>query len=362
ITFVILKNFELSELHKYVTDGEAYLDSESTSTPMTPSTEITPPTTVLHTEKLYHKSDKSGEVKDFENMTKRITKLEENVFSMKKTTEDTQDRAEIADKTIEEDSFEKENVDKDLNDVYLKLENIYNILKDFSKKQENDRIEVVNLSNTHLKFKKQILERILDLEKINKEYSSNVDYLHRTVTNADATLNRLEDENKYVNVSINELNQQISSVRICSHDALMSIQDLSKSVENTNQHYNEMSNKVKKLKTTMTLYIGNFEKASSIKKDEVEDLFGMVCHLLARKVTLLEQLRANLNTIITTEKRALKLKEGDSRRIDRVTKIRTGYKFGGASNVKSGKSGFSFTFPLSKALNFSTSKASAQNA
>ncbi|CAL1542342.1 unnamed protein product, partial [Lymnaea stagnalis] len=152
-------------------------------------------------------------------MTMRIARLEEAVDSLKKTTEKVED----------------------------KIENVDKILKGVSSQQVNDHKKMEILTNVDFKSEKKLKDKITDLEKRYQDINSKVDDLFETVTYVDDKLNKLEDENKPVNVSVNEINKQISSVRTCSNDALMSIQDLSKRVESTNQHYNEMSDKMNQL-------------------------------------------------------------------------------------------------------------------
>ncbi|CAL1544355.1 unnamed protein product [Lymnaea stagnalis] len=85
----------------------------------------------------------------------------------------------------------------------------------------------------------------------------------------------------------------------------MSIQDLSKRGESTNQHYNEMSNKMNQLEISINLmssqYTEQFENMSSLNKDKVDDLIGVVCHLVAKRLNPIENLRDALNKISTTK-------------------------------------------------------------
>ncbi|CAL1542339.1 unnamed protein product [Lymnaea stagnalis] len=205
------------------------------------------------------------------NMTMRFAKLEEAVDSLKKKTENVKD----------------------------KIENVDKILKNVSTQQEKDHNKLEILTNAKLKSENKLKNKITDLEKEYQDIKLNIDDLVGTVTNVDVKLNRLENENNSFNISMNELNQQISSVRTCSNDVLMSIQDLSKSVESTNQHYNEMSNKMNQLKISMNLMSSQcteqFENMSSLNKDKTDDLIGMVCQLLAKRLTPLEYLNETLN-------------------------------------------------------------------
>ncbi|CAL1542332.1 unnamed protein product, partial [Lymnaea stagnalis] len=96
-------------------------------------------------------------------------------------------------------------------------------------KQENFDKKLEVLTNENSKSDENIQGRLTVLEKKSQCITSNGDILFKNITNVDDKLNRLEDKNKSVNISMNELNKQISSARTCSNDALMSIQDLSKS-------------------------------------------------------------------------------------------------------------------------------------
>ncbi|CAL1544345.1 unnamed protein product [Lymnaea stagnalis] len=173
-------------------------------------------------------------------------------------------------------------------------------------KQENVNKKLEILINANLKSKKKNQERITVLEKRNKEISLNVDDLFETTKNLDDKLKRLEDENKPVNVSMNELNKEISSVRTCSNDALMSIQDVSKSVESTNQHYNEMSDKMNQLEISINLmstqYTEKIDNMERLNKDKVDDLIGMVCQLLSKRLAPLETLNETLNKKVILSK------------------------------------------------------------
>ncbi|CAL1542340.1 unnamed protein product [Lymnaea stagnalis] len=139
-----------------------------------------------------------------------------------------------------------------------------------------------------------------DLGKRYQDISSNTDDLFETVSNVEEKLNRLEYENNSANASMNELNEQISSVRTCSNDALVSIQDLSKSVESTNQHYNELSNKLDQLEISINLmssqYTEQFENMGSLNKDKADDLKDSIENRVAEmsnKITDIE-LKVNL--------------------------------------------------------------------
>ncbi|CAL1544350.1 unnamed protein product [Lymnaea stagnalis] len=265
ITLLMAKTVEISDLE--IKESESEINqmtlaksNDSTNPKLSHTSEESEDKTMPKREDTLHKS---GE--DTDNIsTMRISRLEEAVLSLKKTTEHSQEKQEIV----------------------------------------NKKLEI--LTNANLKSKTKIQGRLTELEKTSKEISSNVDDLFETVTNVDEKLNRSEDENKSVNVSMNELNKQISSVRTCSNDALMSIQDLSKSVESSNQNYNEMSNKMDQLEISINLmssqYTEQFENMSSLNTDKVDDMFGMVCQILAKRLTPLEELRENLNTTISTRK------------------------------------------------------------
>ncbi|CAL1546352.1 unnamed protein product [Lymnaea stagnalis] len=191
--------------------------------------------------------------------TTRIAILEEAVFSLKKTTEQ-----------VEE-------------------------------KQENFNKKLEILANTSLKSTKKIKERLAVLEKTNQHIASTVDDLFETVKNVDVKLNISEEENKSVNVSINELNKQISSVRTCSNDALIFMQDLAKSVDGTYLRYNEMSNKMNQLEISIDLmstqYKGFFENMIHSLRDKRahDDLIGMVCQLISKRLAPLETLNKTLH-------------------------------------------------------------------
>ncbi|CAL1537641.1 unnamed protein product, partial [Lymnaea stagnalis] len=217
----------------------------------------------------------------------RFAILEESVLSLKKTTERGQEKQKHVDR----------------------------VLKDLTTQQENVNKKVEILTNANLKSKKEIKKRILDLEMTSQDISSNVDQLSETVRNVDVQLKRLEDENKSVNVSMNELNKQISSVRTCSNDVLMSIKDLSKNVESTNQHYNEMSNKINQLEISIDLMSSQcteqIENMSSANKDTFEECIGMICQLLNRRLTPLQKLNETLNRKVNTSEKQLR-KEDDT--------------------------------------------------
>ncbi|CAL1544348.1 unnamed protein product [Lymnaea stagnalis] len=202
--------------------------------------------------------------------TTRFSILEEVVLSLKKTTEKIQEKQETVNKKIE------------------------------------------TLTSESLKSDKKFQERQAVMERSIRGVSSNVDHLLETVTNFNVKLNRLEEENKSVSVSMNELNEQISSVDACSNVAYMSIQDLSKSVESTNQHLNEMSDKMNQLEISMNLmttqYREQFENMDNFNKDKVDDLIGMVCQLLSKRLAPLETLHETLNKkLILSKEHILKI-------------------------------------------------------
>ncbi|CAL1542344.1 unnamed protein product, partial [Lymnaea stagnalis] len=128
---------------------------------------------------------------DSHDMTIRLAILEEAVYSLKKTTEQVKEKLDTVDK----------------------------ILKDVSTQQVNDKEKEEILTNSKLNSEKKLKDEITELEKRYQDIKSNVEDLFVTVTNVDVKLNRFENENKSINVSMNELNEQISSVRTCSHDA-----------------------------------------------------------------------------------------------------------------------------------------------
>ncbi|CAL1544358.1 unnamed protein product, partial [Lymnaea stagnalis] len=118
ITFVIMKTFEISEVNVRENDVNPHSLSESvvslkkTSTAKTDTTQATLPS---NDEK---RLDKSVLTVDIQNMTRRMTVLEEAVVSMKNTTNAIQEKQDNADKLIKEISGEKKEIlDKVLNDV-----------------------------------------------------------------------------------------------------------------------------------------------------------------------------------------------------------------------------------------------------
>ncbi|CAL1544357.1 unnamed protein product [Lymnaea stagnalis] len=121
----------------------------------------------------------------------------------------------------------------------------------------------------------------------------------------DSRLSKSEQEIKSISASQHTFNKEISSVRTCSNDALMSIQDLTKSVEGTNQHYNEMSNKINELEILINLkstqYTEQFENMRSLNNDRVDDSIGVVCQLVAKRLNQIENLKEALNKISTTK-------------------------------------------------------------
>ncbi|CAL1544341.1 unnamed protein product [Lymnaea stagnalis] len=217
--------------------------------------------------------------------TTRFAILEEAVFSIIKTTEQVQEKQDGVNKTLE------------------------------------------TLKNANLKSKTKIQERLTLLEKKSKEMSSYVDELFETKSNVDLKLRRIEEENTYANISINELNKQISSVKTRSNDALMSIQDLSKSVENTNQHYNEMSDKMNQLEISMNLMSSQcteqFESISYLNKDKVDNLIGMVCQLMSKRLAPLETLNDTLNKkVILSKEHISKVKSIDTQLAEISVKVK----------------------------------------
>ncbi|CAL1542330.1 unnamed protein product [Lymnaea stagnalis] len=203
--------------------------------------------------------------------TTRFAILEEAAFSLKKTTEQIQEK--------------QENVNK-------KLEILTNANLKSKKKCQERFTELEKTSNENQ-------ERLEAMERSSTESSSNVDDLFESVTNVDVKLSSLENENKYINASMNELNEEISSVRSCSNDALMSIQDLSKRIESTNQHYNDMSNKINQLEVSIhllsTQYTEQLETMSIITKEKVDETIGLACQMLAKRLAPLDKLNEILN-------------------------------------------------------------------
>ncbi|CAL1544343.1 unnamed protein product [Lymnaea stagnalis] len=116
-----------------------------------------------------------------------------------------------------------------------------------------------------MQIKKHFQETLTALEKLNRHISSNID----------VTLNRLDEENKCLNVLMNE------------------------SVENINQSYNETSIKMNQLEVSFNLissqFTEQFESMSSLNKDKVDGLIGMVCQLLSKRLSPLETLHETLN-------------------------------------------------------------------
>ncbi|CAL1542333.1 unnamed protein product [Lymnaea stagnalis] len=87
----------------------------------------------------------------------------------------------------------------------------------------------------------------------------------------------------------------------------MSIQDLSKSVESTNQHYNEMSSKMNQLEISMDLMSSQctekIETMSTINKEKVDETIGLACHMLAKRLAPLDKLNEILNKKSESRKR-----------------------------------------------------------
>ncbi|CAL1544347.1 unnamed protein product [Lymnaea stagnalis] len=255
-----ISGLEIKENKSDLNQTHAATSSDSTSPKTNYTREEAQDRTIFSTEKTLNKPDVDASY----ITTTRFAILEEAVFSLKKTTEQVQDKQEK-----------------------------------FIKKMEI-------LTNANIKSKKKFQERLTVLEKRNQEVSSNVDDFFENVSNVDVKLNRLEEENKSVNVSMKELNKQISSVRTCSNEALMSVQNLSKSVESTNQHYNEISHKMNELEMSnnrkSTQYTEKFESKGSLNKDKFDDVIGMVCQLLSKRLFPLEKLSETLNKNVIVSK------------------------------------------------------------
>ncbi|CAL1537631.1 unnamed protein product [Lymnaea stagnalis] len=248
-------------------------------------------------------------------MIKRLEKMEEEVSSLKNATKEIQEKQKTCDEKLKEPSVPKKPFDKVLNDVKILKKNADRFQNEVSDQHKNVDKKVDTLHNMHLKFKKKIHERVNKIKETNGDISSSIDHYFETVTEFDSRLKSLEDKNKSVNVSVNELNKQISSVRTCSNDALMSIQDLSKSVESTNQHYNEMSDKMNQMEISINLmsaqYTEQLENMKSHNQDKFEDLIGVVCQLVVKRLAPMEVLKKALNTVSTT-KAPLTLKREDA--------------------------------------------------
>ncbi|CAL1537636.1 unnamed protein product [Lymnaea stagnalis] len=252
ITFIIAKSVELSGLHNRENDNEQTPNSVPNVHHLTsPTVKYKPgaePSDMMPRTKQSMHGGGAVEAHTSHIFAMRLGILEEAVFSLKMTTDKIQEKQENIDHTSKDVSIQQENVDK--------------------------AVEVFN--KTNLKFKKQIEETITELKKKSNEISSNVDHLFETVANIDNRLNRLDEENESVNSVMNEVNRQFTCFERCSSDALISLQDLSKSVESTNQHYDEMSNKMNKLQISMDLmssqYTEQFENMGGLNKDKVDDL------------------------------------------------------------------------------------------
>ncbi|CAL1537630.1 unnamed protein product [Lymnaea stagnalis] len=309
ITFVIMKTIEISGLNNDEFEHEVSQTAVSLTPPAAKATDTAP-----------------GTIVDFESMTRRLATLEEDVFSMKCTTKEIQEKQEISVEKLNEISVPKENFDKVLNDVNILKKKVDRVQKEISALQDNVDKNFDTLHDTHLKFKKKIQERVNEIKEKNADISTNVDYSLETLTIVDSRFKKLEEKNEALNVSMNELNQQISSFRTCSNDALMSVQDLSKSVESTSQHYNEMSNKMNQLELSInhmkSQYTEQFENMSSLNKDKIDDLIGLVCHLVAKRLNPIETFREALNKIpITKSPISLKMDGIESQFVDLSNKI-----------------------------------------
>ncbi|CAL1544346.1 unnamed protein product [Lymnaea stagnalis] len=189
-------------------------------------------------------------------------------------------REEAEEKTllIREETLNKSGIDSPyititrfaiLEEAVLSLKNA---TEQFKEKQENFNKQLEILTYANVNSNTNIKENLTVLEKTSQKPSSNIDDLLETVKNVDIKLKRLEDDNKSINVSMNELNTQASSVRTFTNDALTSIQDLSKRVESTNEHFNEMSNKMNQLEISINVmsseYKDQFEKICRNSKDK----------------------------------------------------------------------------------------------
>ncbi|CAL1544359.1 unnamed protein product [Lymnaea stagnalis] len=295
ITCFIAKSVEISGLHnneKMVEQNETSFSNVHDSTSLTVSkNEDTEKSDMAlkRKEDVIVAKDKSSEEKEAnisKIMTIKFAILEEAVFSLKKTTEQVKEKQDNIDRTLKDVSTQQENVNK-------KFESSH---------------------KTNLNFKKQTQRTITEIEKKSKNISINVDHLFETVNKFDDKLNRLEEQKMSRDVSMNELNKQFSSVKKCSDDACASTQDLSKSVESTKQEYNEISNKMNQLEISInqmsSQYKEQFENMCSLNEDKVNDLIGMSCHLLNKRLSPLEDLREALNKVNST-RHALYIKVDD---------------------------------------------------
>ncbi|CAL1537639.1 unnamed protein product [Lymnaea stagnalis] len=293
ISFLIAKSAELSEQQ---TNG-INQNQASPRTPIASKSGKVQTDTKRCSEEAVDESGISAGEKTSHVLAMRLAVLEEALFSLKKTTEQVQQKQEHLDKVLKVVSAQQENVNK--------------------------KMEI--LSESNLKSQNKLQEKIKESETISQTIASNVDHLKETVKQHDVMLNGLADANKSVNTSIREMSKQINSVSNHSNRTSMSIQDLSKSVESTNQNYNEMSNKMNKLENSTNLmsshYTKQFENMGSLNKDQVDDLIGMVCQLLAKRLTPLESLNKRLNLEnIKKMKQELSKKESIGTRVEEISK------------------------------------------
>ncbi|CAL1537628.1 unnamed protein product [Lymnaea stagnalis] len=145
--------------------------------------------------------------------------------------------------------------------------------------------------------------------------------------------------------------------------ALETMQDLTKSLESTEQRYCKMSVKMNQFEISIQSYGEKLEKASSIGIDKFDDLFG-ICHAFARRLNLLETLKKILCQKITTRRRNC-LENNEISRVEPVTGIGNCYEFGDTSKDLSHKDVSSFTFQArsnapTSAIKFVIPNASSQ--